>query len=56
MRSLRSVLFQKIFDTTKWGALDDTASKNVQATLVPLTGLTIAGFKINIPGKYLLID
>ena len=34
----------------------NTVKENVQTTLVPSGGATIAEFKVQYPGKYLLVD
>jgi len=47
----------EIFDTVHVeGSLSGTVNKNVQTTLVPSAGTTIAEFKIDVPGDYLLVD
>jgi nitrite reductase (NO-forming) len=46
----------EIFDKVYSEGSTNTVKQNVQTTLVPAGGATIVDFKVNYPGKYLLVD
>ena len=46
----------EIFDKVYSEGSINTVKKNVQTTLVPAGGATIVEFKVQYPGKYLLVD
>jgi nitrite reductase (NO-forming) len=46
----------EIFDRVYSEGATNTVKENVQTTLVPSGGATIAEFKVQYPGKYLLVD
>jgi nitrite reductase (NO-forming) len=46
----------EIFDKVYSEGSTNTVKQNVQTTLVPAGGTTIVDFKVNYPGKYLLVD
>jgi nitrite reductase (NO-forming) len=46
----------EIFDKVYSEGSTNTVKENVQTTLVPAGGATIADFKVQYPGKYLLVD
>lgn len=46
----------EIFDRVYSEGSTDTVKANVQTTLVPAGGATIVEFKVQYPGKYLLVD
>lgn len=46
----------EIFDKVYSEGSTNTLKQNVQTTLVPAGGATIVDFKVNYPGKYLLVD
>jgi nitrite reductase (NO-forming) len=49
-------LIGEIFDKVYSEGSTNTIKENVQTTLVPAGGATIAEFKVQYPGKYLLVD
>ena len=46
----------EIFDKVYSEASPGTVKKDVQTTLVPAGGATMVEFKLDYPGKYLLVD
>lgn len=46
----------EIFDRVYSEGATNTVKENVQTTLVPAGGATIVEFKVNYPGRYLLVD
>lgn len=49
-------LIGEIFDKVYSEGSTNTVKENVQTTLVPAGGATIVDFKVQYPGKYLLVD
>jgi nitrite reductase (NO-forming) len=46
----------EIFDKVYSEGATNTLKENVQTTLVPAGGATIVDFKVQYPGKYLMVD
>jgi nitrite reductase (NO-forming) len=46
----------EIFDRVYREAATDTPARNVQTTMVPAGGATIVEFKVDFPGRYILVD
>ncbi|MFQ5588245.1 MAG: copper-containing nitrite reductase [Nitrospiria bacterium] len=46
-------IFDKVYVE---GAISGLVNQNVQTTLVPSAGATIAEFKVDVPGNYILVD
>ena len=46
----------EIFDNVHSEGSTNTVKENVQTTLVPAGGATIVDFKVQYPGKYILVD
>ena len=46
----------EIFDKVYSEGSTNTVKQNVQTTLVPAGGATIVDFKLDYPGKYVLVD